>query len=306
VYWFMRMKQGSEGKDFAPELWDQDLIGVMFGTWTINDVCDGADGIDESKITHEWLSQYLPGNEPSYKKSWADSSRRFLIEMSDGDKVVVEFEGALHIATVTDEFTGDPDHTRREHNEHFKCRRIRHQKDFPLEKLPSSYRLISTTGREAVQRINAYEPLVELLDRCDSPEEVTKACCEMPTEKVLGVLAPKQWEAVCSEYLRDTEEVRPLLLAVGSTLKNIDIYGVNSDGRRVLAQCKNDAKTRSARTVNEWIDTLTAGSEDKLYFFARGGLKGRVNDERCRVVDGNDILAWLRSQEDYEKYLKCL
>jgi phage host-nuclease inhibitor protein Gam len=95
-------------------------------------------------------------------------------------------------------------------------------------------------------------------------------------------------------------------LAVGSTLKDIDIYGVDRDGRRVLAQCKNDAKTRKARTVNDWIDTLTAGSEDKLYFFARGGVKGRVNDERCTVVDGNDILAWLRSQKDYERYLKCL
>jgi hypothetical protein len=306
VYWFMRMRQGSNGEDFTTELWDQELIGVMFGTWTIDDVSDGAGGIDESKITHEWLCQYLPDNEPTYKKSWSDSSHRFLIEMSAGDKVVVEFKGALHIATVTDEVTGDPDHTRRERKEHFKCRRIRHRKDFPLEKLPSSYRLISTTGRGAVQRINAYEPLVELLDLCDSPEEVTKACCEMSMEKVLGVLAPKQWEAICSEYLRDIEGVRPLLLAVGSTLKDIDIYGVNRDGRRVLAQCKNDAKTRNARSINDWIVGLAVGSEDKLYFFARGGVKGSINHSRCTVVDGNDILGWLRSQEEYERYVKCL
>lgn len=306
TYWFMRMKQGSKGKDFAPELWDQDRIGVMFGTWTLDDVREEAGGIDESKVTHEWLSQYKTDNVPTYKRSWSDSSRRFLVEMSSDDRVVVEFGGALHIATVTDEFMGNPDSLRPEHGECFKCRRIRNPKTFPLEKLPSSYRLISSTGRGAVQRIIAYQPLVELLGRFDSPEEVTEACCKMQTEKVLGMLAPKQWEAICAEYLRDTEGVRPLLLAVGSTLKDVDIYGADRNGRRVLAQCKNDAKARSDRTINDWIDGLAAGPEDRLYFFARGGVKGRVNDERCTVVDGNDILAWLRCQEDYEKHLKCL
>lgn len=216
MYWFMRMKQGSEGKDFAPELWDQDLIGVMFGTWTIDDVRNGADGIDESKITYEGLSQYKTHNEPAYKKSWSDSSRRFLVEMSEADKVVIEFKGALHIATVTDEFEGNPDSVRPKHEEHFKCRRIREPKtSFPLEKLPSSYRLISTTGRGAVQRINAYEPLVALLDRCETPEEVTEACCNMPTEKVLGVLAPKQWEAILHRIPQGCRRCKTLAIGRG-------------------------------------------------------------------------------------------
>jgi hypothetical protein len=30
------------------------------------------------------------------------------------------------------------------------------------------------------------------------------------------------------------------LLAVGGTLKDVDIYGVDQDNLRVLAQCKND------------------------------------------------------------------
>ena len=306
MYWFMRMKQGSKGKDFASELWRKKRVGVMFGTWTIDDVLDDGGGIDKSKLTQEWLSQYKTDNEPAYKRSWSDSSRRFLVDMSAGHKVAVEFEGALHIATVTNEFTGDPDPSLRNHGEHFKCRRISNPRDFPLGKLPSSYRLISSIGRGAVQRINAYRPLVEVLDRCETPEEVTEACRKMSTEKLLEVLSPKQWETICAEYLRDTEGVRPLLLAVGSTLKDIDIYGVARGGRRVLAQCKNDAKTRNARTINDWIDGLAAGREDKLYFFARGGARGSINDDRCTVVDGNDILAWLRSQEDYERYLKCL
>jgi hypothetical protein len=101
MYWFMRMKQGSEGKDFASGLWSECLVGVMFGTWTLNDVSDGAGGVDEGKITQEWLSKYLPTNQRYYKRQWSDASRRFLVEMSADEKVVVEFGDALHIATVT-------------------------------------------------------------------------------------------------------------------------------------------------------------------------------------------------------------
>ena len=201
MYWFMRMRQGSEGKDFASELWNQKRIGVMFGTWTIHDVRADSGGIDESKITHEWLSGYLTANEPKYKKIWSDAAYRFLVEMAAGDKVVVEFEGMLHIATVTDEFEGDPNPKLRDHKEHFKCRCISNPKPFSLEKLPSSYRLISSTGRGAVQRIRAYEPLVELLNKCSTPEEVTKACRDMSTERLLEVISPSQWEAICAEYL---------------------------------------------------------------------------------------------------------
>ena len=308
MYWFMRMKQGSEGKDFASGLWSECLVGVMFGTWTLNDVSDGAGGVDEGKITQEWLSKYLPTNQRYYKRQWSDASRRFLVEMSADEKVVVEFGDALHIATVTDEYRGDPNPSLRDHGEHFKCRRIHSRKDFPLERLPSSYRLISTTGRGTIQRIRAYKPLVELLDRYDTPEEVTEACREMSTEQLLEVLSPKQWETICAEFLRDTEGMRALLLAVGSTLKDIDIYGVNHEGKRILAQCKNDTRARDAKTINDWTENVVADPEDLLYFFARGGVKDQLSDDRCKIVDGKDILWWLDSpsQKHYVKHLKTL
>ena len=164
--------------------------GAMFGTWTLNNVSDGAGGVDEGKITQEWLSKYLPTNQRYYKRQWSDASRRFLVEMSADEKVVVEYGDALHIATVTDEYRGDPNPSLRDHGELFKCRRIHSRKDFPLERLPSSYRLISTTGRGTIQRIKAYRPLVELLDRYDTPEGVTEACREMSTEQLLECWSP--------------------------------------------------------------------------------------------------------------------
>ncbi len=299
------MKQGSEGKPFTPELWDESLIGVMFGTWTIDYVLTDGD-LDKSKVTFERLRKHPPEGEPDYKKNWSGGAYRFLVQMNAGDKVVVEFGDALHIATVTDEFEKDPNPTLRGKKEHFKCRRIGNKKRFAIENLPSSYRLISGTGRGAVQRINAYRPLVELLDRCDSPEEVTEECRKMPTERFMRMLSPKQWETICAEYLRDTEGVRPLLLAIGSTLKDIDIYRVNRRGEKVLAQCKNDATKRRAETIEEWANNLAASPEDILYFFARGGVERQVRASRCTVVDGEEVLSWLGCQEEYQEQLKTL
>jgi hypothetical protein len=128
----------------------------------------------------------------------------------------------------------------------------------------------------------------------------------MSSEQILEMLSPKQWETICAEYLRATEEVRPLLLAVGSTLKDIDIYGVNRDGVRILAQCKNNAKPWKAQTINKWIGDVVADPKDLLYFFARSGVEGPVYEERCKLVDGAEILRWLRSEEDYQRHLKTL
>ena len=51
-------------------------------------------------------------------------------------------------------------------------RPVENRKAFPLSELPASYRLISGTGRSAIQRIRTYRPLVEILDRQEFAEGV--------------------------------------------------------------------------------------------------------------------------------------
>jgi hypothetical protein len=34
--WFMKMKQGTEGEDFAKEPWQQGLVGVLFGSAAVS------------------------------------------------------------------------------------------------------------------------------------------------------------------------------------------------------------------------------------------------------------------------------
>ena len=85
-------------------------------------------------------------------------------------------------------------------------------------------------------------------------------------------------------------------------------YGVGREGKRILVQCKNDTRSRDAKTINDWTENVVADPEDLLYYFARGGVKGQLSDDRCKIVDGKDILWWLDSpsQKDYVRYLKTL
>jgi hypothetical protein len=59
----------------------------------------------------------------------------------------------------------------------------------------------------------------------------------------LADLSPAQQEIMCSEFLRQPEAaahglpvMQTLLLPVGSTLRDLDIYGITSDGRKIAAQ----------------------------------------------------------------------
>jgi hypothetical protein len=56
----MRMKQGSEGKPFTEELWQQGLVGVLFGTWSIEHVLDDAGKLDPNKISAKYIEEQCP------------------------------------------------------------------------------------------------------------------------------------------------------------------------------------------------------------------------------------------------------
>ena len=53
TYWFMKMKHGESGEDYASELWDKGLVGVMFGTWRIEHVLNEVGEPDPAKLTSE-------------------------------------------------------------------------------------------------------------------------------------------------------------------------------------------------------------------------------------------------------------
>lgn len=303
TYWFMRMKQGKEGEDFTARMWGNGRVGVLFGTWQIAHVSDGAGGIDRNKLNAAYIKSVCPqpANLP-FTDRWLSPAKTFLIDVASGDRVLVTFGGAVHIGEVSDEFVHDPS-PRGPMSEYFKCRRLRWSKTFLLSELPSVYRLINTTGQGTIQRILALEAPVRLLDACESAATVCHALGSMTPEQLLEMLSPEQWEVVCGEYLRDQIGFRFLLLNSGKTLKDVDLIGIDRSHRRVIAQCKNDAKPWSARSIDSWLAATPAGPADTVYFFCRGGVRGIVNP-RCVVVDGAAVADWLRRSPDYFRCLK--
>lgn len=265
TYWFMRMKQGAKGRDFAKELWQtHKLVGVMFGTWTIDHVLNDEDEPDPEKLTAEAIEKQCPqpegiDNGRDFNDEFLRAPRTFLLDVSENDQVVVVFDEAIHIGTIGKGYKPDLNPPRGDYEEHFKCRPVRDTKSFPLADLPASYRLIVGTGRSAIQRINRYENLIRLLDDNDSAEGVKRALGDTTTQEFLGLLSAEQWEVLCCEYLRDKVGLRLLLLAVGGTLKDVDIYGVDQDNLRVLAQCKNDPEPWKRERLVEWTSKSLRG-----------------------------------------------
>jgi hypothetical protein len=306
AYWFMKMKQGAEGQDFAKELWQQGLVGVLFGTWRIDHVLD--DGRpDPEKLTAKAIGRTCPqSNGIPFDDDFLWAARVFLLRMSEGDRVVVVFDEAIHIGTVDERFYDDPNGPRGPYEEYFKWRPVKNRKAFSLTELPASYRLVAGMGRRAIQGITAYKKLVRLLDENDDSEGVQEVLMGMPKRDFLDMLSDKQWEVICDQYLRDKIGLRSLVLGVGGTLKDVDIYGVAKDGRRVLAQCKNDSSPYTGKRLARLIAGIPRTPEDHLYFCCRGGVEGDRGDLDCQVVDGNDILNWLDDDPDYFRYLKSV
>lgn len=306
TYWFMKMRQGKGGEDFARELWQEHhLVGVMFGVWRIDDVLDEHGEPDPKKLTADAIESICPQPpEIPIDDTFLWAPRTFLLKMAVGDRVVVVIDDAIRIGTVEEGFRDDPNGPRGPYGEYFKCRPVKDRKSFPLSELPASYRLVGSMGRRAIQGITAYEKLVRLLDDHGDAEGVRETLVRMPKREFLDMLSDKQWEVLCDQYLRDKAGLRSLVLGVGGTLKDVDIYGVAPDGKRILAQCKNDSRPWERGRAKKLMAGVPRSPEDHLYFCCRGGIVGGSDGLDYRVMDGDDILKWLDDDPDYLGRLK--
>lgn len=314
TYWFMRMRTKQEGKvkDFSEELWRARLVGVLYGTWGIDHVLNSSEELDDEMLSAEAIKDVCEQpKELDFDNSFLKSAFRFLRDIKPGHRVVTATDYAIRIGTVAEGYRDDPNplEGRGKFKERFKCRPIESDStnEFRLKDLPASYRLISNTGQSSVQRIKAYKHLVELLDRSASEADVCRKLSEMPIRDFLDTLSDKQWEVLCGEYLRAKVGFRSLLLAVGGTLKGIDLCGVDQNRRRVLAQCKNSSDPWRAKDVVDWTRSTAARAEDSLYFFNRGGVDdSNAQELNCIVISGEDIAKWLDDDPKYQQDLKVL
>ncbi len=91
----------------------------------------------------------------------------------------------------------------------------------------------------------------------------------------IDLLFPYQQEIMCSEFLRSpvTEDfglprLAHLLLPVGQTMKDIDIYGVGTDGRKIIAQVTHLTSEKSVGKL-EGLRRYGLGQKKHLIFFCQ-------------------------------------
>jgi len=127
-----------------------------------------------------------------------------------------------------------------------------------------------------------------------------------PFEMKIENLTPSQQETVCAEYLRKQHNkmipvLEHLLLPVGRTLKDIDIYGFTRSGKELFAQVTNYSFENKG--INEKIQSLLdySSKETELVLFC--------NHENIETKEGYIVIPlsvverWLLSNTKFSKFL---
>lgn len=134
---------------------------------------------------------------------------------------------------------------------------------------------------------------------------------DRPISRVLPNLSTEQQEAACAEFLRhnggDHPRLQHLLLPVGRNLKDIDIYGLDPEGREVFAQVTYHEP--GGKEFYEKLEKLkeyaNADNGVKLVYFCRceetterDGVS-YVPMESERSEDG--VIGWINANPSYSE-----
>lgn len=101
----------------------------------------------------------------------------------------------------------------------------------------------------------------------------------------VNALAPAQLEVICYEYLRARGDISALLLPIGRTLPDINIYGMDASDHRVLAQVTHSGNL-------DWkLERLKGYQTPKVKLILFGPEKGRTNDPEVEFIAIEHVFA---------------
>jgi hypothetical protein len=156
--------------------------------------------------------------------------------------------GPLHIVSIPETYTRGGRHEERVSR--YKCITIAEPKFFPLDPVLAAMRpqqATFTRWPSAAKRVRAlYE--------------------ETPLARSVESLTPGQLEALCYEHLRISEPELRLLMPVGRTLPDVDIYGWLPDGTRIAAQVTHSVSNRTILIHKAEALAKTAAAEKRVLF----------------------------------------
>lgn len=115
----------------------------------------------------------------------------------------------------------------------------------------------------------------------------------------VGSLIPHQLEVICYEYLRSKGIIDVLLMPIGRTLKDVDVWALDNKGFQVLAQVTH---SKSNKDVSKKIDNLKQhkSADNKLIFF--GPMSTNIQDEDILFVSIESVFDTLSSDKTASSY----
>lgn len=127
---------------------------------------------------------------------------------------------------------------------------------------------------------------------------------EKPLKKDFSSLTPAEQEIACLEFLRnqklfsDIPQLRYLLLPLGRTMENVDIYGLSNDNKKIFAQVTYYGESKGTELENkkEKLRNLSNFSNDQylLFFYKCSKI---YKDRDILFIPITEVEKWLNQPE---------
>jgi hypothetical protein len=124
-------------------------------------------------------------------------------------------------------------------------------------------------------------------------------------------LAPSQLEVLCEEYLRvenrkmkGLPRLKMLLAPIGGSMKDIDIAGLDSNGRYIFAQV-SQAKDERVKEKVERLKMLTYKGASRIYFGPKSALRKFIKrKDRIKSVDIDEVFKESSSHRELKSLIE--
>lgn len=156
---------------------------------------------------------------------------------------------------------------------------------------------------EAIELARGIEPMYRTITRWRKIDNrLERRVNHAPFDQEWKSLGTQRQETTCSEYLRKPDvkqcpKLEFLLLPIGGTLEDVDIYGLTEDGKKLFAQVTYYEK--SDQQCKQKIDGLRKyqGKGIRLVFFCR--CENISEEKGILFIPVEKVFEWLKKRPTY-------
>lgn len=160
-------------------------------------------------------------------------------------------------------------------------------KTFELDKNLRQVIPIGSHGYMLLKAIRPRQGTVRTFRRLSSIQCVEAIFNKKSLPLKVGSLTPEQLEVICYEYLRDKKGLSRLIMPIGRTLQDVDIWGISKDGKDIFAQVTHseDANKIGDKLVDLKSHKSHMGKKSVLFFFGPENEKHKCSGTECTDIN---------------------